>query len=123
MNAAPPVEAGAIFAHALARGEMPPADKSYLDQLVSAKTGLPQPDADKRVSDVFSSALQNLEATRKATAHTLLWVFLALLIGAFSASFNAIYFALVARCSDPHRPTDCIIQPLTFSDYRLVLTR
>jgi hypothetical protein len=88
-NAATPVEAGAIFAHALAQGEMPPADKSYLDQLVSARTGLSQPEADKRVSDVFSSAQQNLENARKATAHTLLWTFLALLIGAFCASFSA----------------------------------
>ena len=88
-NAATPVEAGAIFAHALAQGEMAQADKSYLDQLVSARTGLSQPEADKRVSDVFSSAQQNVEDARKATAHTLLWIFLALLIGAFCASFSA----------------------------------
>jgi hypothetical protein len=29
------------------------------------------------------------EKTRKAAAHSLLWIFLALLIGAFSASFSA----------------------------------
>jgi hypothetical protein len=88
-NAAIPVEAGAIFAHALAQGEMSAADKSYLDQLVSARTGLPQTEADKRVSDVFSNAQQSVEAARKATAHTLQWVLLALLIGAFCASFSA----------------------------------
>ena len=82
-------EAGVIFAHALAQGDMPPADKSYLDQLVSARTGLPQTEADKRVSDVFANAQLNVEAARKATAHTLLWIFLALLIGAFCASFSA----------------------------------
>ena len=88
-NAATPAEAGAIFAHALAQGEMSAADKSYLGQLVSARTGLTQTEADKRVSDVFSNAQQNLEVARKATAHTLLWIFLALLIGAFCASFSA----------------------------------
>jgi hypothetical protein len=88
-NAALPVEAGAIFAHALAQGEMSASDKSYLDQLVSARTGISQADADKRVSNVFSNAQQSVEAARKATAHTLLWVFLALLIGAFCASFSA----------------------------------
>jgi hypothetical protein len=88
-NAATPMEAGVIFAHALAQGEIPAADKSYLDQLVSARTGLSQPEADKKVSDVFSSAQQDVEAARKATAHTLLWIFLALLIGAFCASFSA----------------------------------
>jgi hypothetical protein len=88
-NAATPVEAGAIFAHALAQGEISAADKSYLDQLVSARTGLPQTEADKRISDVFSNAQQSVESARKATAHTLLWIFLALLIGAFCASFSA----------------------------------
>jgi len=68
---------------------MSAADKSYLGQLVSARTGLPQAEADKRVSDVFSNAQQSVEAARKATAHTLLWIFLALLIGAFCASFSA----------------------------------
>jgi hypothetical protein len=48
-NSPTPVEAGAILAHALAQGEMLPADKSYLDQLVSARTGLPQTGADKRI--------------------------------------------------------------------------
>lgn len=89
MNAAIPVEAGAIFAHALTQGEMPAADKSYLDQLVSVRTGLTPAEADKRVSDVFSNAQQSMEAARKATAHSLLWIFLALLIGAFCASFSA----------------------------------
>ena len=88
-NVATPAEAATIFAHALAQGEMSAADKPYLDQLVSARTGLPQTEADKRVSDVFSNAQQNVEAARKATVHTLLWIFLALLIGASCASFSA----------------------------------
>ena len=33
--------------------------------------------------------------------------------------FNAFNFALVVRCADPNRPTDCIIQSLTVSAYRL----
>ena len=88
-NAATSAEAGTIFAHSLAQGEISAVDKSYLDQLVSAKTGLAETEADKRVSDVFTNAQQNLEAARKATAHILLWIFLALLIGAFCASFSA----------------------------------
>lgn len=83
------MEAGIIFANGLRLGELPAADKSYLDQLVSAQTGLGQPQADKRVSDTFASAQQHAEAARKAVAHTLLWTFLALLIGAFCASFSA----------------------------------
>jgi len=38
---------------------------------------------------VFSNAQKSIEAARKTTAHTLLWIFLALLIGAFCASFSA----------------------------------
>lgn len=83
------LEAGIIFANGLRLGELPATDKSYLDQLVSARTGLDQSQADKRVSDIFASAQQHAEAARKAVAHTLLWTFLALLIDAFCASFSA----------------------------------
>jgi len=88
-SAATEAEAGVIFAHALTQGEISAADKSYLNQLVSARTGLPQAGADQRVSAVFSNAQKSIEAARKTTAHTLLWIFLALLIGAFCASFSA----------------------------------
>jgi hypothetical protein len=82
-------EAGRIFRNALRQGEVPAADKSYLDQLISASTGLSQADADKRLSDVFARAQQSAETARKTVAHSLLWIFLALLIGAFCASFAA----------------------------------
>jgi hypothetical protein len=82
-------EAGRILGNALRQGEVPAADKSYLDRLISASTGLSSADADKRVSDVFASAQQSAETTRKTVAHSLLWTFLALLIGAFCASLAA----------------------------------
>jgi hypothetical protein len=82
-------EAGRIFAAALVQGNFSADDKTYLAQLIAAKTGLSQPDADKRVSNVLAMAQQAAEATRKAVAHSLLWAFLALLIGAFCASFAA----------------------------------
>ena len=82
-------EAGRIFANALQQRDISSADKSYLAQLVSARTGLSQPDAEKQVSDVFARAQQTADTARKAVAHSLLWAFLALLIGAFCASFAA----------------------------------
>ena len=82
-------ESGVIFAKSLVAGSIAPSDHAYLDGLVSAKTGLAPGDADKRVSDVFADAQQAAETTRKAVAHALLWTFLALLIGAFCASFSA----------------------------------
>jgi hypothetical protein len=82
-------EAGRIFGNALRQGEVPTPDRSYLDQLIAASTGLNQTDADKRLSDVFTRAKQSADAARKTVAHSLLWMFLALLIGAFCASVAA----------------------------------
>ena len=82
-------EAARILVHALLPGEASPADSAYLAQLVAAKTGLSPDEAGKRVSDVLADARQSEDDTRKATAHLLLWLFLALLTGAFCASYAA----------------------------------
>ena len=80
-------EVATILASSLHNGALTSEDKSYLDQLVVARTGLDQSSADKRVSEVFANAQHAAEQTRKAIAHSLLWIFVALLIGAFCASF------------------------------------
>ena len=82
-------EVGRIVAKSLRQGDLPAADKSYLARLVASRTGLSQTDALQRVSDVVAGAQQAAETARKAIAHALLWVSLALLIGAFCASFAA----------------------------------
>ena len=82
-------EVGRIVAKSLRQGDLPAADKSYLAKLVTARTGLSQTDAEQRVSDVVAGAQQAADTSRKAIAHALLWVSLALLIGAFCASFAA----------------------------------
>jgi hypothetical protein len=64
-------------------------DAAYLAQLVSAKTGLTLADSERRVSDTIAAARQAGDEARKATAHALLWIFIALLVGAFCASFAA----------------------------------
>lgn len=88
-NSAIDGEIGLILANALRAGEIPPADKTYLAQVVSARTGVSETDAEKRVNDVFAQARQAADKTRKATAHAMYWTFLALLVGAFCASFAA----------------------------------
>jgi hypothetical protein len=75
------------FAHALREGAIPPNDKTYLAQVVSARSGLSFADAEKRVSDVFADAQLSIESARKALAHLSLWLFVALLSGAFFASY------------------------------------
>ena len=82
-------EVGAIFANALRLKGIPEQDKTYLAQLVTAKTGLQQAEAEKRVFNVFSETREAVETTRKAAAHFLLWLFIALLSGAFCASYAA----------------------------------
>jgi len=84
-------EFGRIFAHALLHNDLPAADQAYLAQLVSARTGLNPADADKRVSDVVAQARQAADTARKAAAHLSLWIFVALLVGAFSASLSATF--------------------------------
>jgi hypothetical protein len=82
-------EVAGIFAHSLALKQLAPADEAYLSQLVSARTGLSKPEADKRVAEIFGDAQQTADQTRKALAHLSLWIFVALLGGAFCASFAA----------------------------------
>ena len=80
-------EASRIFTHDLHQGTLPNGDKTYLAQLVAARTGLNPPDAEKRVTDVFGDAQDSIDRVRKAIAHLSLWLFVALLSGAFCASY------------------------------------
>jgi hypothetical protein len=82
-------EVAIILANALRQGQMPDADQAYLSNLVATKTGMSPADAQQRVSATFKQALQAADTARKAVAHSLYWLFLALLIGAFCASFAA----------------------------------
>ena len=82
-------EVGRILANALRQDQVPAPDQSYLARLIAARTGISQPEAEKRVSDVIAAARQAADTARKVTAHSLLWFFLALLMGAFSASYAA----------------------------------
>ena len=82
-------EIGLIFANSLRQGGMTPADKTYLAQVVSARTGLIEPEAEKKVDEVYAQAQLAADNTRKGIAHSMYWTFLALLVGAFSASFAA----------------------------------
>jgi hypothetical protein len=82
-------EVGRIFANGLRQRGLPSADKSYLTQIVAARAGLSPADAGMRVSSVFVTVQETAENARKALAHSLLWIFVALLFGAFCASFAA----------------------------------
>lgn len=91
-------QAGRILANGIRNGDIPPADRSCLVQLVTAKTGIPQADAQKRVDDTIAStkeaetkARQTADAARKATATFAIFTALSLMIGAFVACIAAAF--------------------------------
>jgi len=99
-SAAARAEIGRILATDALSGEMPAEDKTYVAQVVAARTGLSQADAEKRVSKVveqtknaknkaIDAAKTAADAARKTGVYVALWAFISLLIGAFSASYMA----------------------------------
>ena len=82
-------EASAILVHSIRESDLSSQDRTYLTQLVAARTGLTQADAEQRVNDTVAAARQAVDGARKAVAHMLYWLFVALLMGAFCASFAA----------------------------------
>ncbi|CDG82963.1 hypothetical protein [Janthinobacterium agaricidamnosum] len=93
-------EINKILATDLLQGQLSPEDRTYLAQVVAKRTGLSQPDAERRVDDIYAraakavsdakvAAQQAADTARKAAAHAALWMFVALLLGAFVASLAA----------------------------------
>jgi hypothetical protein len=66
------------------------ADKTYVAQLVAARTGLSEADAEKRVNDVITEAKTAADNARKGAAKLSFWLTAAMLFGAFAASLAAI---------------------------------
>ncbi|MDX8122326.1 hypothetical protein SKZ59_11110 [Janthinobacterium sp. GMG2] len=96
------VETGRIFATSLSTGSLAADDRAYLGQIVASRTGLTQAEAEARVDAVYGRAAkaaadakaraqQAADTARKAGAHTALWMFVALLLGAFVASLAATF--------------------------------
>jgi hypothetical protein len=94
-------EVGRIFVNALRSEKLPEEDARYAAQLVAQRTGLSQPEAERRVNDTFNQvqakkkeaetkAREAADAARKASAATAFFLFICLLIGAFVASWAGI---------------------------------
>jgi hypothetical protein len=85
-------ESRRILVNGVRSGGVPAPDKTYLAQLVSARTGLSQADAAKRVDAVIAQenaaevkAAQAADAARKAASYLSIFMALSMLIGAFIA--------------------------------------
>jgi hypothetical protein len=77
-------------------------DRQYLARLIAKRTGMEQADAERRVDDVYArmvkartdaenAARAAADKARKAGALSALWMFFALLLGAFVASMAATF--------------------------------
>jgi hypothetical protein len=66
------------------------ADKTYVAQIVAARTGMSQADAEKRVNDVIVEAKTAADTARKDAAKLSFWLTAAMLFGAFAASLAAV---------------------------------
>ena len=98
----PSAEVARIFMNSMGSGALPAEDIRYVGQVVAQRTGLSQPDAEKRVSDIYTraqtqwrdaqtAAKQAADTARKASSYAALWLFVSLLIGAFFASLSATF--------------------------------
>jgi hypothetical protein len=91
-------QASRILVTGLTNGGVPAADRTALVQMVAARTGLSDTDAQKRVDtiiarvkDAEAHAMQTADAARKASSELAIFTALAMLIGAFIASVAAAY--------------------------------
>jgi hypothetical protein len=71
-------------------GTVSAADQTYIAKVVSARTGLPQADAEKRVSDVIAQAKKATDEARKAARSMALWFVASMLAGAVASMLGAI---------------------------------
>jgi hypothetical protein len=87
-------EVSRILGRSVAQGKLDDADRAYLAQIVSARTGLPQDAAQQRVAMVETKAREAVkeaaDKTAKAGAYFSFWSFMSLLFGGVAATLGGI---------------------------------
>lgn len=102
MDAQSRAEVTRIMANSLRTGNLSNQDRTYVAGIVARKTGLAPAEAQRRVDETYArmnKAMNDAIATAKQAADTArhaaelgaLWMFVALLSGAFSASLAAMF--------------------------------
>ncbi len=95
-------EIGRILVNGLRGDALDAGDARYVAQRIAERTGMSQAEAEARVTEMETSMRASLEQAetrahevadeaRKAAAYAALWLFITLLIGAFSASLFATF--------------------------------
>jgi len=101
-NRAASGEVARIFAYGFQSGALSPEDTQYVGNLIAQRTGMAAADAEKKVATTFAQIQAKAKATetaardaadkaRRAASLAALWLFVALLAGAFVASFAATF--------------------------------
>ncbi len=87
-----------IFANAARTGALPDADTQYIAQMIAQRTGVSATEAEAQVrgaqaklQQAATEAKEAADKARKAAAYASLWLFIALLGGAFFASLSATF--------------------------------
>jgi hypothetical protein len=83
-------EATRVLVRSIAQGKLDDSDRAYLAQVVSARTGLPPDEAQRRVTEVEGkareAAKEAADKTAKAGAYFSFWTFMSLLFGGAAAT-------------------------------------
>ena len=83
-------EATRVLVRSVAQGKLDDSDRAYLAQVVSARTGLPPDEAQRRVTEVEgkarAAAKEAADKTAKAGAYFSFWTFMSLLFGGVAAT-------------------------------------
>lgn len=90
LNAETRAEATRVLVRSIAQGKLDDSDRAYLAQVVSARTGLPPDEAQRRVTEVEgkarAAAKEAADKTAKAGAYFSFWTFMSLLFGGVAAT-------------------------------------
>jgi hypothetical protein len=78
-------EAGRLLLAATGRRGITPEDRTYLVRLVAARTGIPQPDAERRVDDAITGATTAVQKARRSAVILAFATAVSLLVGAAAA--------------------------------------
>jgi hypothetical protein len=79
-----------ILARSVSQARIDDSDRVYLAQVVAARTGLSQEEAQRRVSEVEAKAREAADTAAKAAAYVSFWTFMALLFGGAAATLGGI---------------------------------
>ena len=84
-------ETGRALAMALAGGALTSQERAYLAQLSSSRGGVTPDQAAQAIDDAYGRMRQAADDARREGARGALWMFCALLLGAFCASLSATW--------------------------------